>query len=67
MLIINSLYTGQIKLMEHHEFKELVDPRKLINDMVICFQISYCRSFANQLFVGHFCEWICLNAIYDKI
>ena len=54
MLIINSLYTGQIKLMEHQEFKELVDPRKLINDMVISFQISYCRSFANQLFVGIF-------------
>ncbi|KAK1555105.1 hypothetical protein Q3G72_021969 [Acer saccharum] len=28
------LYTGQIKFMEHHEFKELVDPRKLISDMV---------------------------------
>ncbi|TXG60412.1 hypothetical protein EZV62_014985 [Acer yangbiense] len=28
------LYTGQIKFMEHHEFKELVDPRKLILDMV---------------------------------
>ncbi|TXG69812.1 hypothetical protein EZV62_004747 [Acer yangbiense] len=28
------LYTGQIKFMEHHEFKELVEPRKLISDMV---------------------------------
>ncbi|TXG72871.1 hypothetical protein EZV62_001450 [Acer yangbiense] len=28
------LYIGQIKFMEHHEFKELVDPRKLISDMV---------------------------------
>ncbi|TXG73376.1 hypothetical protein EZV62_001955 [Acer yangbiense] len=25
--------TWQIKFMEHHEFKELVDPRKLISDM----------------------------------
>ncbi|TXG63959.1 hypothetical protein EZV62_010953 [Acer yangbiense] len=27
------LYTGQIKFMEHQEFKALVDPRKLISDM----------------------------------
>ncbi|KAK3230052.1 hypothetical protein Dsin_001933 [Dipteronia sinensis] len=28
------LYTGQIKFMERKEFKELVDPRKLISDMM---------------------------------
>ncbi|KAK3225643.1 hypothetical protein Dsin_005505 [Dipteronia sinensis] len=31
----SSLYTGQIKFMERKEFKELVNPRKLISDMHI--------------------------------